>query len=916
MAAQASTLATAAAAIAADSVRGQTLGPADDYAVYAARSMPWRRRHSYCAGSGPTHSALGISVAEAAAAIAAAAAAAKEQRIVQQQPQQHQKRNRRMSYDECLLQRRNPGAGQGAESMRMLHLHSSNGIAGPNNTGIMGLGRLPAALRRTPSSNQFAAGALIRPRSRALLEHVSQELGVRRASSNRRRHSWSTASASRLAAEAAWSKQGKYSLHSPHSSSSSPVRPQQPWGKQAEAAVNCLEAAIYGARARQQAAAAATASTVSGADGSRQRRHSWACFASGASAVGLAGNVGDVGDEQLLLQGCARSTGSSVYARNTQRRRRISGSVLEVVLNRPSPVTARLSRNNSSSSLQTPAASRQRRSSWCYDTSTFADMPDLSLYGIRDDSAAVLMRPNLTGGSNAFGQAVSGSAPVGAFSSRSLGKVARRASWHSLPSRQSSIGSLSRPAAAPLVLPAAATAAACGTTCMDAAKLQHQQQQQQHVGPAAKNLALTALQAVLQSNIAASAAARDAWFASADCVSSGLAAPAAVILDCSSNSSPAGMQRHAYVQQPVTGGFDLQHSNSANVGSPGDASELSGSAYFSVSDSAAYLANSEQHSGNTAAVARQQQQPPPGLQEAVSAGPSASQLVQQYKMLIPSLSDPAAAPMPSAKALLIGDSKLPFVQEVDAAAGLPPQSPVTQRCVIYHDDSARCLAGSSQHATKAVQGHEVEVEQQQQQHGQLQAIEQQQEQQGAAGLPATDPSLQAGDHELFQAHMQRLVDALAKKGYEGMQDITPSSGVIPHIQQQQQQHGQPLEVCSRAYSTTSAASVSEVLQSCQKSRGSKSAQHYATGSVVSGPGQRKFCAKVCDFGFSQCLHVGQSHCSTAAAGTITHQAPEVLKRGYLSPAADVYAFGIICKYCCHVGPGDVGCFSWCCRLHR
>ncbi|WIA39546.1 hypothetical protein OEZ86_005635 [Tetradesmus obliquus] len=43
----------------------------------------------------------------------------------------------------------------------------------------------------------------------------------------------------------------------------------------------------------------------------------------------------------------------------------------------------------------------------------------------------------------------------------------------------------------------------------------------------------------------------------------------------------------------------------------------------------------------------------------------------------------------------------------------------------------------------------------------------------------------------------------------------------------------------------------------------------------------------------QCLRAGQSHCSTAAAGTITHQAPEVLCSGHLSPAADIYAFGIM-----------------------
>jgi hypothetical protein len=112
-----------------------------------------------------------------------------------------------------------------------------------------------------------------------------------------------------------------------------------------------------------------------------------------------------------------------------------------------------------------------------------------------------------------------------------------------------------------------------------------------------------------------------------------------------------------------------------------------------------------------------------------------------------------------------------------------------------------------------------------------------------------------------QAQMQRLLEALAKKGYGGLEDASVHTGSSAANAQRAQQAGP-------------AAAATAALQQQQ------------------GP-QRRFCAKVCDFGFSKCLRAGQSHCSTASAGTITHQAPEVLRHGHLSPAADVYAFGII-----------------------
>ena len=53
-----------------------------------------------------------------------------------------------------------------------------------------------------------------------------------------------------------------------------------------------------------------------------------------------------------------------------------------------------------------------------------------------------------------------------------------------------------------------------------------------------------------------------------------------------------------------------------------------------------------------------------------------------------------------------------------------------------------------------------------------------------------------------------------------------------------------------------------------------------------------YCQQVADFGFARCLKKTRSHRTTAACGTFSHSAPELMRLGRLSPAADVYAFGI------------------------
>eukprot|EP00882_Tetradesmus_deserticola_P028491 GHRQ01031745.1.p1 GENE.GHRQ01031745.1~~GHRQ01031745.1.p1 ORF type:complete len:297 (+),score=127.30 GHRQ01031745.1:3-893(+) len=52
-------------------------------------------------------------------------------------------------------------------------------------------------------------------------------------------------------------------------------------------------------------------------------------------------------------------------------------------------------------------------------------------------------------------------------------------------------------------------------------------------------------------------------------------------------------------------------------------------------------------------------------------------------------------------------------------------------------------------------------------------------------------------------------------------------------------------------------------------------------------------AKVTDFGLSRALGSGQTHRSTHTLGTVSHMAPELLRFGKMSPAVDVFSFGIM-----------------------
>lgn len=58
-------------------------------------------------------------------------------------------------------------------------------------------------------------------------------------------------------------------------------------------------------------------------------------------------------------------------------------------------------------------------------------------------------------------------------------------------------------------------------------------------------------------------------------------------------------------------------------------------------------------------------------------------------------------------------------------------------------------------------------------------------------------------------------------------------------------------------------------------------------------GEVEIVPKVSDFGLSRVMLEGATHHSTHTMGTITHQAPELMKSGRLSKAADVFSFGVM-----------------------
>jgi serine/threonine protein kinase len=62
------------------------------------------------------------------------------------------------------------------------------------------------------------------------------------------------------------------------------------------------------------------------------------------------------------------------------------------------------------------------------------------------------------------------------------------------------------------------------------------------------------------------------------------------------------------------------------------------------------------------------------------------------------------------------------------------------------------------------------------------------------------------------------------------------------------------------------------------------------------PACPSLCCRLTDFGLAGVLREGLTHNSTQHLGTISHCAPEVLQDGHVSPAADVFAFGIMSEW--------------------
>lgn len=66
---------------------------------------------------------------------------------------------------------------------------------------------------------------------------------------------------------------------------------------------------------------------------------------------------------------------------------------------------------------------------------------------------------------------------------------------------------------------------------------------------------------------------------------------------------------------------------------------------------------------------------------------------------------------------------------------------------------------------------------------------------------------------------------------------------------------------------------------------------------------------ICGYGFAflRVINEGFTHLSTTAMGTVSHQAPELMRSGRLSKQADVFSFGVISEWP-HTGSGSAKAF--------
>ncbi|WIA20508.1 hypothetical protein OEZ85_004906 [Tetradesmus obliquus] len=92
------------------------------------------------------------------------------------------------------------------------------------------------------------------------------------------------------------------------------------------------------------------------------------------------------------------------------------------------------------------------------------------------------------------------------------------------------------------------------------------------------------------------------------------------------------------------------------------------------------------------------------------------------------------------------------------------------------------------------------------------------------------------------------------------------------------------------------AAAGRVLGRSGSTRSSSSSSSRGTGAAAAAVAAEPavtLVPKITDFGMSRVINEGFTHLSTTAMGTVSHQAPELMRSGRLSKQADVFSFGVI-----------------------
>ena len=68
---------------------------------------------------------------------------------------------------------------------------------------------------------------------------------------------------------------------------------------------------------------------------------------------------------------------------------------------------------------------------------------------------------------------------------------------------------------------------------------------------------------------------------------------------------------------------------------------------------------------------------------------------------------------------------------------------------------------------------------------------------------------------------------------------------------------------------------------------------FKSGNVILVPGAQRTCAVVTDFGLARGISDGASLTRSGMVGTVDYMAPEQIIGGEITPATDIYAFGVV-----------------------